>query len=184
MEFPFELVFDHFAKRLDGRVVLEGSWEPTLYLVFLPGGDIDHVEALPVAQFFESNQGKAQLGARIRRVLADLPATACLVLTSEAWQRTVQVVPGMPSRHDRSKSLEHDPEAQDILTFQLYHRTGQRTGALPIGPGRVVSYQPLDMDVVSAGGRLSLRPGANPEQDVQAAQAMADAALKQASGKV
>jgi hypothetical protein len=183
MEFPFELVFDYFAKPLDGKVVPEHGWPPALYLVFLAGGAVDHVEPLPVAHLFGSNQGKAQLGAGIRRVLADLPATACLVLTSEAWQKTVQVVPGAPPR-DRTHSLEGDPEAQDILTFQLYHHTGQQTGALPIGPGRVVAYRPLDMNLTSAGGRLSLRPDANPEQEVQDAQSMAAAAVKRAAGKV
>lgn len=183
MEFPFEKVFDHFAKPLDGKVVGEDQWKPSMYCVYLAGGEVAGIEELPVAQFFGSNQGKAALGGVIRTILGYLPSAACLVLTSEAWLKREVLAPGA-LRHDRSRSLEHDPAAQVALMFHLYHRSGQQVGWLPLGPGRVLAYQPLNLDMITGGGRLTLQPDRDVEQEAIASGTMADAAVKHAARNV
>lgn len=172
---PYALVYEHFARPLDGRQLEADTWEPRMYAVLTQNGAVAEVDELPAAPLFGSNKGKAVLGEIIRKMLQQLPSGACLVLMAESWIKHVKL--SKAAEHDRRKSLEHDPDAIEAIAIMLYGPDGtMRTGHLPIGPDRVVRYAPLAPAPSDVGGRLTPQP----DSDVVGAAVAAQDAIRKA----
>lgn len=178
--FPYEVVYDYFAKPLAGSTLAADTWEPRMYAVFAKDGAVAIVEKLPVAPLFTSVKGKSVLGGVIRMMLKQLPPDSCLVLMSESWIKTVDA--SKAGQHERSKSLEHDPDATEAIAIMLYGPgDAMKAGHLPIGAGRVVRYQPLIPGQAESGGRLSPQPEGDPVAAASAAHAAREAIRKAAT---
>jgi hypothetical protein len=89
--FPFEAVYEYFARPLVTLGLDEIMFQPKMFTVTVEGEKVVRVAPLPdVGRFFESGGGKDALGDFVRTVMAvvdDMPV--CLVLMSEAWYKTI-----------------------------------------------------------------------------------------------
>lgn len=170
--YPFAAVYDYFAKTMVERGLLTDPLLPAMFLVGTKNGEVDLVESLPVAHLFGSNGGKEHLGQILRAMMPKLPPFCCMVVISEAWQKTT------PHDAPRPQDLSDDPDAVEVVVIMLHRGDETVTGALPIGPGRTLRYAPLTDDVESLGGRLTVGPGE--PADPRKAQAAAQDALHKA----
>jgi hypothetical protein len=174
MEFPYEKVYAHFARTLVDKKLKQNPIPPTLYSVLIANEAIV-VEGCPVNPFFASSNAKAELGRVIRAVLPYLKPDMGLVLISESWVKTTNRV--NEAQHDRTRSLEFDPDATEAIVIMIYGPGGEaRVGMLPIVAGRMVEYGPLSEANSFLAGRLSLHPDSDPNK----AAAMASDAVRKA----
>jgi len=162
--FPYEVVYEHFARRaLEVGLPPNAEHPPMLLLVKVAGDKLVDIETFPDASVFfvTGERGKAILGRFLRGVVPTLPSDVCLVLISEAYTRKMVAEPGDSPEKIRAQApadLSQDPEAIEVLSFQIYRPGAQRVGYLPIGPGRTLQYKPLEDPHAAIHGRLAAEP--------------------------
>jgi len=166
--FPFEAVYERLARELIGKGLPKGDLPPVILTVVVEGEHVVHVDPFPIAQMMTSPAGSRAVGALLQRYVPDLPPNACAVLISEAYVRSVAADPNAVQGEIRKQAgiprdLKHDPQAREVVVIQLYRPGQQRTGSLPILPGRVLEYAPLEPETAVHAGRLS--PDTRPQAD-------------------
>lgn len=175
-DFPFDAVYDHFARRLVATKLRDEMLEPCLFSVVVTDGEIIVRPYPSIASFFTSASGKAALGEVIREVTMALRDDMCLVMVSEAWAKAVPL--SHSDQHDRRHELGSDPDANEVIVIFIYRPDAMRTGYMSIGPKRSVTYQPLNADEQRYGGRMTLAPDVDPVKEVQEAVAKAAEVIK------
>lgn len=144
--FPFEVAYDHLAHQILRAWPETGAKTeiaPQVLLVMLDDSatavEVAAPLSWPVDMLFGSSGGKRLLGQMIGEAIDILPHDGCLALVSEAWVKVIKD----RADADLTTSLADDPQAAEAVSLFLY-RPGQTClGNLPIGPGRSLSYAPL-----------------------------------------
>lgn len=154
--FPWEFIYDAFAKPIAKQGLDKEDMTPKLFAVHVEDGAIVGLQPLPVAQFFSGPNGKDLLGGIIRSALdtVDDDAPFCLVMLSEAYMRHVDLPTDEEAEKIQNSSLKDDPKATECVYINIMRKHENRIGALPIMPDRSVKYAPL-MHVGSSSGRFS-----------------------------
>ncbi len=160
MEFPFQTVYDHFARPIVTMGLKEKMFDPRMFLAFMRGNEIDRITELPhIERFFGSEGGKDTLGMFVRTSMAMVgDMEICMVLMSEAWYKVIPNSDNKPLKDVRPRgSIANDPDSQECIMITIYRPEGTRMGTLYINPDRSLTYSPLHKST-SIGGRLSTHP--------------------------
>lgn len=157
--FPWDAVYDHFAKPLVEMGLKDYKMLPPMMAsVFTSDGEVTGVHVLPmeaIGKFFASASGKDRLGEFIRMSLTTIPDGGCLVLVTEAYRRETKLKEELEEMN--RVGLKDDPKAIEVVMIKLFMKDESRVGMLRINADRSLEYGGLE-DWKSAGGRLSINP--------------------------
>jgi hypothetical protein len=155
-DFPFEAVYDHFAKPLVEMGLKDYEMLPPLMAsVLAVDGKLAAVDVLPmeiIGKLFQSDSGKDRLGLFIRMAVSALPNDSCLVLMTEAYMRETKLKEELKAM--REAGLKDDPKSVEVVMIKVFTKDKSRVGMLRINADRSLEYGPLQA-WESAGGRLS-----------------------------
>jgi hypothetical protein len=170
LEFPYEKVYEFFARGLTGTIVKENPFAAMFYGVAIVDGEVNTNGGMSIQDYFSSAAGQAAFGEELREMLPSLTPRFGLVVIAESWIKMTDLEGAR--RRDRTRSLEHDPDAIEALVIMIYGPGGEmRKGTLPISRGREVAYQAIEAAGGLSGGRLSPNPHSNPVDVVDTAAA-------------
>lgn len=144
-DFPFEQVYEHFARRLVQVGLDPHTMPPILAVGRVDGTTLERVEVFPtelVAPMFKSAQSKRMLKDLIDMALSGFPdENSFLIVMSEAFRRITR---SAEVAAELSKTgIQNDPEADEVVMIAIYTRTGNRFGYLPIKADRSLEFEPL-----------------------------------------
>lgn len=152
--FPFEAVYDYFAKPIVEQGIGDGIFGPLFVTVGVEDGEVVHAMPYPealIGKFFENGAGKEAFGRVITKALEKIAdETFCLVLAMESYYKKQN----KETPRDMTKSLADDQDAEEGILIVVYRPEGSRAGMLPILAGRKVEYSPL-RDGKPVEGRLA-----------------------------
>lgn len=156
-EFPFEMVYDHFAKKLVAEGLKEEMMAPMGVFVGIESHEIGSIEAVPselMNHFFDSVHGKEALSRFIAFIMEQAPENGCFVMISEAYYRKKDKPRAEEIKKISSSSLADDPEADECVLIVIHRPEGPEVGMLPIMADRSLKYQPL-VENAKFSGRLA-----------------------------
>lgn len=164
--FPFDVAYKHIAHQIMVRGLPRNSiLEPTVTLIHVKNGSVVKAQEAPdMARMFDTNQGKATIGRFIGAVVNGprLPdgydfcvvvATEAYTIMAEANEKSVSEVAAALKAGMKGGISDH-PDAIEVVSIMVHHRTGSKAGFLNINSDRSLTYQPLQ-EGVGVGGRLS-----------------------------
>lgn len=162
-EFPWEVVHDHFAKKLvEVGVKDHQTLPPMMATVTVEDERITSIEMLPrdqVGRFFTSPNGKDALGYFLQIARQVLPDNVCIVLISEAYMRATN------SKEEFAKiakgSLQNDEKAVEIIMINMNTRDETQIGRIEITPDRSLVFCPFKKRS-GVAGRFTANPDVDP----------------------
>jgi hypothetical protein len=163
-DFPFERIYNHFAKPLADRGKLQTDMLPPFFAVVRINEEdkLEVTELDDIGRFFEGPGGTTALGDFIRMVvpaMGDQPV--CLVLITEAYYLEQKKEGGTLEDALKARGtgrLKDNPESKECVMIKIYRPEGGASGMMEIKPGRIVEYAPMWPKDADIGGNLSLTP--------------------------
>lgn len=157
-EFPFDIVYDYFAKPIVKSGLDSGMFEPKGYLVEVQEGTVYMAKPLPqyaVNSFFSSNAGKNALKDFLHIAMGAVGYQPyCVVLVAESYYKKIDNPTPEQIEEGNRGSLADDPLAEDAIMIAIHRPEAAMMGMLPIMANRTVKFEPL-MTEGKLTGRLS-----------------------------
>lgn len=146
MAFPFEEVYDFFARPMDGKTLKSPVSDPVLMkLRFVNGKPVEASLAPPlfVLLYLAEDGGQEKLSKLINASIENEDDSFCTVLYHEGHVKLLKEdIPEAVRPALLEKGLSNDPSAQHVLFMRIFHRTGLYAGFLPVDKNRRVKYVP------------------------------------------
>lgn len=154
MTFPIEKLYRELAMQVVGKKLNHLPFGPAFVHVKTKDGEIVDMRVTPpmlILPFLVREGGQDQLKSLIEGILAQVPDTNCIMLAHEAHAKLVAEKDFWPDTSEamKSKGLQYDPTAKNVVVFKIYHRDSQLFGLLPITADRIIEYaEPLNCSQV------------------------------------
>jgi len=146
-DFPFEAVYDKLARFMIDKGLPQEDMPAALFVAKIIDGEPEFDLGPPISSLMNSRSGKLVLNRLIGTIVTALPDDMCVVFLSEAYLRGIKIEDGQDYEQARAAlpaMLKDDPESQEVMMINIFRRGENRTGSLPIGPNRTLTYAPLN----------------------------------------
>lgn len=144
MTFPFETLYDFFAKPMAGKILKSPVSDPILMQLQVRNGRPVVGAMAPtmmVLLYLVDPDGQKKLLELINTTIASADDSFCMILAHEGHIKLFQGSTTEELTPMLDKGLSNDPTAQHVLMVRIFHRTGVYSGFLPIDENRRVQYK-------------------------------------------